>query len=173
MTRRTLEALRNLAERPGTEAEGKLAKEILARLEGKKTPEAEYFDKFRAFLRTGSLDDLAAATGPKTCACGNQHPVFTQCPKEDRHLEIRMQAFFRFPRGKRVFYNCWAYPANCPGTVTGISQEWNWLRIKFDHLATSRAVPIYDSQGWHLSISPIDTETLRQTGLRGGMENCE
>jgi hypothetical protein len=76
-------------------------------------------------------------------------------------------------RGARVFYNRWAYEANCPGRVVGYSYDWSWVRIKFDHLKTSRAVPIYQSGKWHLSTEPLDRETLVQSGLRGGMDHID
>lgn len=67
MKQRTIEALRALAERPGTEAEGQLAREILARFEGGAiadipTNEETVLSVFRDFLRReASSDDLIAA----------------------------------------------------------------------------------------------------------------
>ena len=68
MNSRRIEALRNLAERPGTEAEGRLARELLERAEGKRTTEESYYDKFRDFISTGALDDLGSAC-PRRCDC--------------------------------------------------------------------------------------------------------
>lgn len=171
-TRRKIEALRNLAERPGTEAEGILAREMLARWESKKSIPVDALDKFSDFLRTGHIDDLAKAVGYKTCDCGNCHPAFTSCPKTQLHQQIDSEKRILFPRGSRVFYNRWAYRKNCPGTITGYSIDWSWMRIKFDHLKNSRAVQIYSQKGWHLSTKPIE-DPLVQAGLRGGMENIE
>src|ERR1035438_7778096 len=106
MNSRRIEALRNLAERPGTEAEGRLARELLERAEGKRTP-----------------DDLGSAC-PRRCDCGNTHPAFTDCPMYTRHAEIDAEKRRRFPRGTRVYYNRWAYTENCQGTVTGPSTQW-------------------------------------------------
>jgi len=165
---RRLAALRNLAERPGTEAEGRVAREMLARIEAKAEPAEQVYAQFEEFLRTGSLDDLGRAIGLKTCDCGNRHPAFTHCPMMEAHQRIAVEIRQRFPRGQRVHYNRWAYPKNCPGRVTGYS-GWHWVRVKFDHLKNSRAVPVYSGGLWHLSIAPLDDATLRASELRGGM----
>lgn len=170
MKRRKLQALRNLAERPGTEAEGAVARAMLEKAEAEqRTPE----DAFADYLHTHSLDDLADAVSRKRCRCGNRHPAFTTCPKTDFHASLDAEKREKFPRGARVHYNYWAYAENCPGNVVGYSKEWGWIRIKFDHLKHSRSVPIYTPLGWHLSTVPLDRETLRQIGLRGGMERFE
>lgn len=57
MTARKLQALRNLAERPGTPAEGELAREILARLEAKQSPPEDPLELLDAVIR----DDFLAA----------------------------------------------------------------------------------------------------------------
>lgn len=169
MTSRRLQALRNLAERPGTEAEGNLAREILARIE--KDPR-DPLDDFRDFLRSGSLNDLARAVGDHVCDCGTRYPAFTKCPNVSRHEELRAEALRRFPRGTRSYYNKWAYSRNCPCVVKCASPQWNWMRVKFDHLKSARSIPIYSADGWHLSTEPItDIEALRV--LRGGMKNID
>jgi len=59
---RTIEALRQLAERPGTEAEGKVAREFLNRLTAH-APDAEA--SFRQYLRREvSLEELLRAMKP-------------------------------------------------------------------------------------------------------------
>jgi len=176
VTDRKLQALRNLAERPGTEAEGVLAREILERLEAKQTPEEHVWSKFRDFLRSGNLEGLAAATGggDTVCDCGNRHPRLTLCVRLDLHTIVAQEIQDRFQRGARVYYNYWAYPANCPATVTGYSaSSFCSIRLKFDHLKNPRSVRIYRAGRWHLFTQPLDEETLQQTGLRGGMENIE
>lgn len=52
MTRRKLEALRALAERPGTPAEGAVAREMLKRAEAQPC-EANPLGKFAQFMRSG------------------------------------------------------------------------------------------------------------------------
>lgn len=54
MTARRLKALRNLAERPGTPAEGELAKEILQRHEAG----IKDYDILAQYLRDGDLDSF-------------------------------------------------------------------------------------------------------------------
>lgn len=71
MNNRKLQALRNLAERPGTESEGKLAREILDRLE-RKLPEddseATRWFWFEKYLRT--RDIVAHRRELATCSSG-------------------------------------------------------------------------------------------------------
>jgi hypothetical protein len=172
MTNRRIEALRALADRPGTEAEGFVAREKLARALGARESR-EPISSYRDFLRTGALDDLRAAVGPKHCNCGAVYAAFTACPEVERHEQIRREIRAKFPLFSRVYYNCWAYEANCPGVVVRYGSTWNWIVVKFDHLKKPRPVPIFDGKGWHLSSEPIDAETLRQTGIRGGMEKFE
>jgi hypothetical protein len=140
VTQRQIEALRNLAERPGTEAEGRLARELLERVKV-------------STLAVGDAVDRLQSVGLS--------------PDEVR-AEIRR----RFPRGTRVYYNYWTYVENCPGTVTGypvkpFREDWAWARIKFDYLKSSRAVPVYSAKGWHLSVSPVSSETIGRDGLTG------
>jgi hypothetical protein len=167
---RRIEALRALAERPGTEAEGRVAREMLKRAEAKHA-QRDPMEAFRDYLHTGSMDDLGDAIGRSVCDCGTSRPAFTNCQNTAEHERIAAEIRQRFPRGTRVFYNQWAYGANYPGRVTGYSREWNWARVKFDNLKNIRSVPIYSANGWHLSAEPLDTETRRP--LRGGMERLE
>lgn len=180
MNHRKIQALRNLAERPGTEAEGRVAREMLKRLEAKNGPpisdleaEAWVWQQFGDFLRTGSLDDLARATGYHTCDCGSLYPPFTKCSADDVHAEINAAIRKHFTKGRRVYYNAWAYPKNCPATVVGYSKDWNWVRLKFDHLKNVRSVPAYRKGLWYVSLEPESDETLHATGVRGGMENID
>ena len=170
---RKLAALRALAERPGTKAEGEVAREMLQRLEAKQTPAEQVYAQFGDFLRSGSMDDLRRAVGEELCGCGNRYPAFAECPLTQHHEAVASEIRERFPRGTLVYYNCWAYSKNCTGIVSGYPREWNWLRIKFDHLKTVRSVPVYCNGLWHLSSAPVDDETLRRTGVRGGMDDLE
>jgi len=60
-----IESLRRLAERPGTEHEGAVAREMLARLEAKcvNPSEQERWAFFEEYLRTGSHKALDLACG--------------------------------------------------------------------------------------------------------------
>jgi hypothetical protein len=168
MNRRRIEALRNLAERPGTPAEGALAREILERHEGKQSQRSQN-DAFCDYLRSGERSDLDHACYTSTCRCGNVYPRKndreSDCPMTDRHALILAEKLKRFPRGTRVYYNYWAYGENCLGTVTGPSKDWAWLRIKFDNLKQARKCPIYSEFGWHLSIEPLTGDTRKLRGI--------
>lgn len=166
MNRRRIEALRALAERPGTVAEGELAREMLARAE-KSQPKRSRTEAFSAYLKSHSIEDLEESCGPNLCACGALRPFFESCMDSFRHQAIAGEIRKRFPKGTRVYYNYWDYSRNDPGVVTEYPCTWNWLRIKFDRLKAARSVPIYSPKGWHLSVAPVDQETLDQTGLCG------
>ena len=156
MTTRRLAALSNLAERPGTHAEGNVAREKLKRAE-----------------RSTVTWPITKSRGiTSTCDCGGPILYGLGCVRSDLHYALNGEMRRRFPRGTRVYYNKWAYSRNCPAFVTGYSEKWNWIRLKFDHLKTSRAVPIYVAGRWHLSTTPVtDAATLRD--LRGGMEDLD
>lgn len=173
MNPRKLQALRNLAERPGTEAEGAVARAMLAKAEAQRSPEDQFLDKFRDFLRTGSRDDLAKAVGDKLCDCGTRYAAFTICENFAFHARINRELREKFPVGARVYYNRWAYAVNCPAMVAGYSTEWHGIWLRFEHLKNRRNVPVYSAAGWHLSRHPVDAETIRQAGLRGGWEKFE
>ncbi len=86
---RRIEALRALAERPGTEHEGQLAREILSRLT------SDTFDDtvFRSFLRREtSLEDLLRSMKPRALTPEEQMAVDEAERARKRHelsLEIR------------------------------------------------------------------------------------
>ena len=164
MTRR-LRALKNLAERPGTVAEGEVARRMYEREKAKHPGGTEY--NFSDFMRSGWMDE------PTICNCGSTYTAFTKCENHARHEQIRAEIKERFPRGTRVYYNKWAYDANCTATVTGYPDDprlWNWIKVKFDHLKSGyRTIPIHSENGWHLSTAPIEDPAWRKV-LREGME---
>lgn len=161
MNRRKIQALRNLAERPGTEAEGIVAREMLAKLENK-SPEEDLISRFRRFLRTGNLDDLPEGNPLWQCVCGTISHRGQPCSTFWRHHEIKREMETRFPVGSRVYYNYWAYNENCSATVIGYSGDWNCIRLKFAHLKSRRNVPIYRHGYWHLSLDPLShTEAFK------------
>ena len=67
-----------------------------------------------------------------------------------------------FPRGTAVFYNQWAYPQNDPCVIVGrepkIIKGQVWLRMKFNHLAQPRRVPVTSPKGCHISKYPLSDE---------------
>lgn len=166
MSQRRLEALRQLAERPGTDAEGILAREKLRRLEAKGVPLEQhtfYYQWRRVDIPTHWY-----------CKCGDRLKVGMKCTNTIRHEFIRQQVKEKFPKGATVYYNYWAYYANQRGVVVGYptpksahyeTELWCWIRIKFDNLKQSRVVPIHSVKGWHLSTEPLGGE--RADYMRG------
>lgn len=179
MTARKLAALRNLAERPGTKAEGDLAREILKKYESYVQPKTEDFDYWQAFRlhmrgQMSTEDFLDAlkkyANRPVptvwTCACGTMSPAGQKCQRNDLHGKIQVNIRDRFKKGDCVYYNYWAYPLNQPATVTGYvvdSKQWNWIAVKLVGRRRSskdvyRQIPIYSAKGFHLSHAPLDQD---------------
>ena len=156
-SRRRIQALEALAYRPGTESEGEVARIMLDRHRA-----AHPSNPLTDYLSGGDIADFIFATRgevSRRCPCGAHHAGV--CENSREHDRISEEAAKRFPRGTRVYYNCWAYEKNCTGTVcASYSNRWNWLRIKFDHLKQSRPVPVYDVDGWHISTEPLEDESL-------------
>lgn len=160
---RRIAALRALAERPGTKAEGEVAREKLARIESKQprpVNASELFGFFASYLRNGHMEDLQKAVNSSVCnICGKVFPCGLECPKKTEHFQAHAEMHKMFPRGARVYYNYWAYPANCPAMVAGYSADLGWIRLKFDHLKSTRSVPIYTDGELRLFTAPVDSNT--------------
>jgi hypothetical protein len=181
---RKLEALRNLAERPGTEAEGIVAREMLAKLDrceppspdpddergiwyafeqhcGGKATTAEFIDALRRY------EQRRRSNPPThwTCACGRRVAIGVKCRDTVAHDIIQADIRGRFKKDDLVFYNKWAYPLNCPGHIAayikqtskpdGGNYPWAWISIRFDHLKSARQVPVMSDKGCHLSHIPL------------------
>lgn len=185
-SRRKLEALRNLAERPGTEAEGKLAREILDRLEVDTPLNLGEWAPWKSFVeyeagrinRDGFIERLRRHAQwhreqplPTTwmCACGQTWDIGIKGGNIKAHAKIQDQIRARFTKGDRVFYNYLAYSQNCTASVAGYvrptrengNHPWAWITLKFDHLKNNRQVPIYSTRGWHLSKERVDPGLAR------------
>lgn len=165
MSSRRIEALRNLAERPGTKSEGIVAREMLKRAEAK-APSVQMgglIPSLRDLLQRYDIPDLVM------CPCGVSRPIFDgPCPDTWSHMEIQTRIRAMFKRGDRVFYNYWAYPPNCPGKITAHlnlqrdngTYPWAWISVKFDHLKNARRIPVLNDKGeWCLTKEPQSTET--------------
>ncbi len=159
MSTRKIEALRRLAERPGTEAEGIVAREMLKRFEAKagiSSPSDRLIPSLRDLLRRYDIPDVVK------CPCGEVRPIGEgPCTNVWRHLEIQTEIRAQFKKGDVVFYNYHAYPKNCPGVIAkyvplGRDSTWHWISVKFGHLKHSRQVPIIDADGkWCLTKEPV------------------
>jgi hypothetical protein len=115
MNRRKLDALRNLADRPGTEAEGKLAREILARYERMLKSKSAVDNTDLTDLRD-RLDDILR-TARAVCPCGGLYG----CMDIRRHFELRKERDERFPEGTRIVHH------GRRGTVTSLCGSWHHL----------------------------------------------
>ena len=183
---RRMDALRRLAERPGTEHEGAVALAMLER-ERDKVKEIKPEDCLSAFLRgdihvTDFVDMMQRHRGTPeqrysveqvdelpTCPCGQRYYHGHKCLALDRHEAIRVDIRNRFPLGSRVYCNRWAYSTNCPGTVVAHVKDpelWGWISIRFDHLKSARRVPVISNKGCHLSTRPLKpSEADRMAGI--------
>lgn len=187
----TIDALRRLAERPGTEHEGIVAREMLRRLETKLTAtsgdfEAEWTAAYRAFARKEiGIDAFCAAMRKHTehvvaslpeswkCACGATVPRGEKCGDQYQHLSFQTSIRTRFHKGDRVFYNMHAYPENDPGIVAAYvklkpengTYPWAWISVRFDRLKGARQIPVVSDRGWHLSREPVSHEAHTRLSL--------
>ncbi len=160
MNASTLDSIRRLAERPGTEHEGIVAREMLKKLESKS---GSFADKLRAGTLK-SLDEILRENGVPTdvkCPCGESRKIFAgPCQNHAGHAKIHSQIRETFKRGEKVFYNFWAYEPNDPGIfaahipmqkVSG-TFPWAWCSVKFDRLKSARRIPILNDAGvWCLT----------------------
>lgn len=163
-----IEALRRLAERPGTEHEGRVALKMLRKMEscipGFTEEEKEPLFAYQSYMRREmSVDEFVAALSRFCsqrwdCPCGDRVAAGEKCGNWMKHMSIQDRIRERFKKGDRVIYNYHAYPADCPGKVAAyvpIKREngtypWGWISVKFDHLKSARQVPIISAEGWHL-----------------------
>lgn len=167
---RRIAALQALAERPGTEAEGRVAKEKLAAALAReeKRPARGPWVAFQSYLRTKNIEDLEEAVRSAECSiCGKFYPRGLACRDAFEHLHDHARLCEQFPRGTRVYYNFWAYPPNCPATVSGYTATIGWIRLKFDHLKTVRTVPIYASGELRLFTAPINEAAAERMSTAG------
>ena len=142
---RRLDALRALADRPGTEHEGRLAREILQRLEGNTADFQE--EAFRGFLRREvSLDDLLRAlkTQPLT---PEEKMMVDEQERARKRYELRREINRRFKKGDRVLHNGKA------GVVSDLGYDGG-IFVKFDDAMWPRHVfPCVDGE-WSVTVEP-------------------
>jgi len=165
-----IEALRRLAERPGTEAEGRLARERADALETKLRATSKPDQPLTALdVLNDYLNKLDRDYGSISCPCGvkRRHRVEV-CPNQSGHKEIADLIARTFPPGTRVYYNRWAYTLNCPAVVLDRPAPEFWLWLKFDHLRTNRKVPIVSEKGFHLSTVPLELKAVIDRDLTEG-----
>lgn len=153
MNDRTLDALRSLAERPGTEQEGIVAREKLAALEAKRVGQES---------ANRPLHFYESIPTHFTCPCGMIVPCGSECGSKVRHDSIRKAMRVLFPKGARIYYNYWSGSVNTVGIVVDYprptSYNWGWIRIQFEHLKSVRNVPVFSGKGWYISTMPLSPE---------------
>ncbi len=152
-SQRTLDALRRLADRPGTEAEGILARETLRRLS---------VDPDRPLPR--SLEDiLRAAETPMTpeeqaAIRIMEEQRLAASARAAREAEIRIyERMVRgLKKGDRVYFNRVRYPKNDPGVVSKPADAYLNVQIKLDRNIWPTRVNAYFGGVRCLSVDPLD-----------------
>lgn len=145
---RTIEALRALAERPGTEHEGIVARQMLERL-SRVTTEDD-FTPFRRWLRREiTLDELVQAMNP-TRLTPEEQLVVDEADKIKHRASIRQQIHDRFRPGDRIALG------KRRGVVAGYDYGWNSICLKLNGNMWPRAYVVYDESGWLIR---SDTQT--------------
>lgn len=165
MNQRTIDSLRRLAERPGTEHEGNVARSMLEKaLKQPRQPDEVFHAVLNKWASNHYWDTEQEPLWE--CPCGDTIYANGKCVNRFRHLEVQTEIRARFKPGDRVFYNYWAYSVNCPGKIAAYikikdgtgTHPWAWISIRFDHLKSARQAPIFSARGWHLSHEPLDLE---------------
>ena len=137
---RRIEALRALADRPGTEHEGKLAREILERLE-KASPDE--YTIFRGYLRREvSLDELLSRMKRQPLTPEEQMMVDEQERARKRH-ELRLEIRRKFKKNDKVVWS------GKPGTITDYGYDGG-VFVKFEDALWPRHVTACVDGEWKI-----------------------
>lgn len=155
-----IEALRRLAERPGTEHEGLVARKMLKRLKAKTATKPEP-DSVPAKYR---MAEFWNGGNPVViqCHCGEMFTSRTPCEQSSRHERIRAEILSRFAVGDRVFFNRYGYLLNAAANIIKVfdkaADKWNSVQLKFEGSGKTKAITVlaYSIYGWHLSKSPLN-----------------
>lgn len=146
-SQRTLDAILRLAERPGTEAEGIVAREMLRRLSVE--PDRP---------KPRSLEDILR--GAEETPMTREELAFIRHSEEVR---IRMEASVRYEamirglkKGDRIYFNQVRYPKNDPGTVCGPTDGSLTVRVRLDRNMWPTRIHAYQGGGKCLSLEPLD-----------------
>ncbi len=136
---RKIQALQNLAERPGTEAEGRVARAMLEKLTG------------RAYI-----PPRPAPAPPKRKPRVPREKAVPKVPEyfADK-LKLAMKVRERFPLGATVYYNAFGHDPNHMGTVTGYEPSGFRVVVWFADFGKSALVYACSDRGWHLTLKPM------------------
>lgn len=152
---RKIEALQNLADRPGTEHEGRVARAMLEKLTG------------RPYSPSPPPPPLRAFVPRKPRAAKPPRPPLDFLKDDNARIKYATEIRDRFPIGTRVYYNAPRYKRNSPGIVTG----WKGFQVIviFHDGWGAQRVPPRSARGWHLSKKKMDAKTsakMRAKGVR-------
>lgn len=150
LTARKLEALRNLAERPGTEHEGEVARAMLEKLTGQ---------RYRPPIIREQFDPKRAA---RKKAPAPKQPDYMTDP-----LKMAQEVRKRFPVGTRVYYTGPGFPYNSPGTVVGYESAGFRVIVDFEWDDTEVMLTACCPIGWCLTKKPMSKETARKFYAKG------
>lgn len=150
---RKIEALQNLADRPGTEHEGKVARAMLEKLTG------------RAYAPTPPSPTPRPFVPRKPRAAKPPRPPLDFLKDDNARLKYATEIRDRFPIGTHVFYNAPNFKANRAGIVTGW-KDFQVIVIFHDGFGAQR-VPPRSARGWHLSKKKMDAKTSAKMRAKG------
>lgn len=181
---RKLAALRNLAERPGTEAEGKVARAMLEKLTGREyapprppAPERpitggrfngevwEFLQPDGTWSTKPAWSTRPAQPRPKA---PRKKPAPPKVPEYFRDkVKLAMKVRQRFPIGTTVYYNAPGWASNSMGTVTGYRPAGYKVRVWFDQMGGVKEVDACSSRGWHMTVLPMNEKTAAKMQKKG------
>lgn len=151
VSNRKLQALINLAERPGTPAEGEVARAMLAKLGHPYVPRPQ-------------------APPPRPAAKPRQRRAAPAPPKRpdlfNDPIKVAQIIRFRFPLGSRVFFNAKGYPMNHPGMVCHYERAGTRLKVWFDDAPTATWIHAISDWGWHLTTKKMSKKTAAHMGSK-------
>ncbi len=168
---RKIQALQNLAERPGTEAEGRVAREMLEKLTGKAySPSPPSTTAQRPQYYSNDYFAKRARDAAESARKARQSPPRKPEPSYvgDR-LKLAIEVRERFPIGTKVFYNAPGYPPNASGIVMGFQRAGHCVTVAFDFDGETAQIPACSSRGWHLTKQKMDRKlsgSMSKSGVR-------
>jgi hypothetical protein len=146
---RKLEALQNLADRPGTPHEGAVARAMLEKLTGK------------PYTPTPQPAPRVHRPRAKKKAPAPVVPDYLKDP-----LKMAFEVRSRFPLGTKVWYSAKGFPVNSPGTVIGFERAGHRVMVDFEWFPIKTVVACTD-RGWHLSKKPIPQKQAEKLYPKG------
>ncbi len=145
---RKLQALQNLAERPGTEAEGRVARAMLEKLTGRPyTPQ-----------RPAPPPPFSIPYRPKKAPAAKRTVVLPKWYTDPLKRAEKVRQ--RFPIGSVIYYNARGWPDNTSGYILG--HERAGFRVRVEFSSGIKLVHACSDLGWHLSHNPASPKQARK-----------